>query len=386
MSDSEHHLVAVKLGVSTPGVALSVLLLFLIAYLLWNPVSRPCLDRVSFRLLSYALVANVIVGATTLPNMKETTPGCSVVAFFLTTSPLFAAAMFCSMALNLQLVLLYSVNGNKMEKYYVVGALILCGACSFPTAAAGELGWYATNGVCWLRDPVPAVQLHWFIAMQAIPMLSMSAVELVSVVRITIFMIKHARAMQRLRNEATLQSADIPDSGVATLAATLPEHPIVRYRSTIIRIALYPLLSCFVGTTACILDVYSIRDPQLHSFAVSYAPLTGVSADVFIWCLRPLLYALLAATDPSLVRAIRALNLEPCSQCTRRRGGEDLTYELATVQFAAKVTQLSMPPGSDAQTQSQTQPRSSSAAVAEAGGVSAQEEPCADGTGIGQQL
>ncbi|KAJ6517289.1 hypothetical protein C8R47DRAFT_1254757 [Mycena vitilis] len=272
MSDSEHHLVvfikAVKLGVSTPGVALSILLLLFIAYLLWNPVSRPYLDRVSFRLLSYALVANVIVGATTLPNMKETTPGCSVVAFLGTTSPLFAAAMFCSMALNLQLVLLYSINGNKMEKYYIVGAFILCGACSFPTAAAGELGWYATNGVCWLRDPLPAVQLHWLIATQSIPMLSMSAIELFSFARITIFMIKHSRTMQRLRDEAMSQSTDIPDSGIAALAATLPEHPIVQYRSTIIRIALYPLLSCFLSTTACILDVYSIRDPQLHSFFI----------------------------------------------------------------------------------------------------------------------
>jgi hypothetical protein len=47
----------VTLGLSIPGVALSVSLLAAIAFLQWNPVSRPYLDRVSFRLLVYALVA-----------------------------------------------------------------------------------------------------------------------------------------------------------------------------------------------------------------------------------------------------------------------------------------------------------------------------------------
>jgi hypothetical protein len=47
----------VTFGVSIPGVALSVLLLIAIAYLQWNTCSRPYLNRVSFRLLTYALVA-----------------------------------------------------------------------------------------------------------------------------------------------------------------------------------------------------------------------------------------------------------------------------------------------------------------------------------------
>ena len=72
---------------------------------------------------------------------------------------MFAGVMFFSMALNLQythtfcpgfcscfnytqlrLVLVYGVNGNKMEKFYIFGAVLLCAACSIPTWAANEFG------------------------------------------------------------------------------------------------------------------------------------------------------------------------------------------------------------------------------------------------------
>lgn len=50
----------VTLGVSIPGVALTAILLFVIAYLRYHPASRSHLDRVSFRLLIYALVAKSV--------------------------------------------------------------------------------------------------------------------------------------------------------------------------------------------------------------------------------------------------------------------------------------------------------------------------------------
>ncbi|KAJ7187731.1 hypothetical protein GGX14DRAFT_580838 [Mycena pura] len=47
-------------GVCIPGVALSGLLLVAVAYLQWNPASRPHLNRVSFRLLLYALITKCV--------------------------------------------------------------------------------------------------------------------------------------------------------------------------------------------------------------------------------------------------------------------------------------------------------------------------------------
>ncbi|KAJ7042336.1 hypothetical protein C8F04DRAFT_1295406, partial [Mycena alexandri] len=71
----------VRLGLLIPAVALSVLLLAGFAYLRWRPVSAPHLNRVSFRLLVYAMIANVIVGIIALIPMTDHSPGCSFFAF-----------------------------------------------------------------------------------------------------------------------------------------------------------------------------------------------------------------------------------------------------------------------------------------------------------------
>ncbi|KAJ7926232.1 hypothetical protein B0H13DRAFT_1090619 [Mycena leptocephala] len=130
----------VILGLSIPGVALSVLFLAVVAFLQWNPVSRPCLDRVSFRLLVYALIGNVIFGTVMFPPMKGPSPGCTLISFLYATAPMFSASLFCCMAVNLQLVLIHGVNGNKMEKYYLLAAAFLCAACNIPPLAAGIFG------------------------------------------------------------------------------------------------------------------------------------------------------------------------------------------------------------------------------------------------------
>jgi hypothetical protein len=73
---------------------------------------------------------------------------------------MFAGVMFFSMALNLQyvtdsfdgpiansrgnhnrLVLVHGVNGQQMEKYYILGAVLLTLACNVPPYAAGALGF-----------------------------------------------------------------------------------------------------------------------------------------------------------------------------------------------------------------------------------------------------
>ncbi|KAJ6537673.1 hypothetical protein B0H19DRAFT_1270095 [Mycena capillaripes] len=179
--------------------------------------------------------------------MREVTPGCSLVAFW-------ACLVLRN---NLQLALVYGVNGNKMEKYYIFGAFCLLGVCTIPVLVANEFGWYDANGLCWLRDPTPELQLHWLIATQSVPMLVMSTVEVISFLSIITFMVMR---IQRLRADTSISSFE---SVTITFASSLPKHPIVQFCSMILRIALYPLLSCFLSTTACILDVQSVIDPTL---------------------------------------------------------------------------------------------------------------------------
>ncbi|KAJ6481537.1 hypothetical protein C8R47DRAFT_1218316 [Mycena vitilis] len=328
----------VELGVSVPGVALTVLLLCAIAYLQWNSVSRPHLDRVSFRLLVYALAGNVVLGSTLFPNVDQKTPNsaCRLLSFLGVFAPMFSASMFCSIAINLQLVLIYGVNGNRMEKYYLLGGISLTSACTVPAALADQLAWYAKSGVCIrLRDTRPATQLRWLIAAESIPLVSMAAVELFSIVRITIFMVQHATRIQRLRVNGITHSIGAP--GSAFTSSDHSKHPLVQYRSTIIRIALYPLPSCFLSITACILDVLTIRGTQFP------APLKIF--DVTLFCLRPFIYAVFAATDPAFVHAVRSLNLPIFSRCTTESAQavtED-SFVLTAVEFAVAAPDAEIP-------------------------------------------
>ncbi|KAF7378428.1 hypothetical protein MSAN_00269600 [Mycena sanguinolenta] len=306
MSSSHEHLraiiVDVTFGVAIPGVALSVLFLVAVAYLRWNPRSRPYLNRVSFRLLTYALVANATLGS--LMFIKERKPGASCVffAFVGVAGPMFSACMFCCIALNLSLVLVFGANGNEMEKYYIIGSVILCLACNIPPLAYGKLGWYAVNGTCWFRDPSPSGQLRWLVGAQSVWMVLMSTVEIISFILIVIFMIRHEATIQQLRADTLSRDA----TACMTLESNHPAHPIVRYRSMILRIGLYPIFSCFFSLTACGFGVYNV----LHVQSLTDLSFILRILDVMITTLRPLLYALLAGTDPSLLRAIRSLHLK----------------------------------------------------------------------------
>ncbi|KAJ7891062.1 hypothetical protein B0H13DRAFT_2665862 [Mycena leptocephala] len=281
------------------------------------------LDRVSFRLLVYALIGNVIFGSVMLPPLKGPSPSCTLVAFLYATAPMFSACLFCCMAVNLQLVLIHGVNGNKMEKYYLLAAAFLSAACNIPPLAAGVFGWYAPAAKCWLRV-TPVAQRHWMVGTQSVPMILMSAIEVFCFMNILIFTLLRARTPTETSGSAS-----------ATLASTLPKHPIVRFRPSIVRIALYPLLSCFLSITACILSLY-ISMPG-HQTASTFNTNIRI-LNSCVYSIRPLLYALLAATDPAFLRAIQSLRqeIEPSSQWVSSPRSHSQTATAVSLQLESK--------------------------------------------------
>ncbi|KAJ7138159.1 hypothetical protein C8R44DRAFT_728330 [Mycena epipterygia] len=275
-----------KLTLAIAGISFSVFIVSAFAYLAWNPVSRSHLNRVSFRLLVYALIANLI-------------------GFLNLAIPMMSTCMFCCTALNLQLVLVHGVDGNKMEKFYVMGSFLLCGVCNGIPWAAGELGWFAANDICWFRAPT----LPWIAATQYFSTLLMSTVDVVSFFAVLIFMVQHhvfvgtQLRIQRLRT-STICGVSASKSGLPTIPTVTLKPPIVRYRGTILRIALYPLLSSFISITSCILDLYILQHPMvLTNYDLDLRIL-----DVLVHSLRAILHAVLAATDPSFFSALRALH------------------------------------------------------------------------------
>ncbi|KAJ7138173.1 hypothetical protein C8R44DRAFT_976005 [Mycena epipterygia] len=289
------NIIAEKLSLVIAGVSLSVFLLAAFA----------------FRLLVYALIANVFFGLLQCSSsaIKGTSPACSLVAFLTITpllqaSPMMSICMVCCTALNLQLVLVHGVNGNKMEKFYIMGSFLLCGVCNGIPWAAGQLGWSAAGASCWFRAPT----LPWLVATQYFCTLLMSTVDVVSFFVVLIFMVQHhvfvgtQLRIQRLRT-STIYGVSASESGFPPIPTLTLKPPIVRYRGMILRIALYSLFSSFISITSCILDLYIIQ----HTMVLTNSDLDLQILDILVHSLRPILYALLAATDPSFFSALRAL-------------------------------------------------------------------------------
>ncbi|KAJ6452651.1 hypothetical protein C8R45DRAFT_1040469 [Mycena sanguinolenta] len=257
------------------GVVLTAVMLLSIAYVAWNPVSRPHLNRVSFRLLVCALTSNLNFGATFIPVFSGPSAGCSFMAFFGVSNLMFSACMFFCTALNLQLVVVHRVNGNMMEKYYYLASAVLVAICNITPYAAGQYGYY--NGDCWFNNPDPEVQFGWLVGSQSVWALLMSIGEVVSF---------SMRSTQLWSNMSSIER---------------PKPLIIVYHSVIIRIGLYPLLSCCLSFTGSILDILLAKTP------VSTKLQWRLSLDLCVYGLRPILYTLLAAWDPSYLRALRAL-------------------------------------------------------------------------------
>ncbi|KAJ7042747.1 hypothetical protein C8F04DRAFT_1390201 [Mycena alexandri] len=302
------HIPDIALAFNTTGIVLTSLLLLIIAYAAWNPISRPHLNRVSFRLLVCALISNLIFGATSIPTFSGPSAGCSFMAFLGLGILMFSSCLFFCTALNLQLVLVHYINGNSMEKFYYIGSVAVVAILNITPYAAGQFGYYF--GTCWFSSPDPDVQFRWLLGSQSVWILLMSTGEVVCFLMILRYMYRASRIllMRTPKRMSTTQ----------TSFSTIPKPAIVVYRSIILRIGLYPLLSCCLSFTGCIADIWLSKNPALTElqFRISFLgtfipPLYNLTLslhpDLCVFALRPSLYTLLAATDPGFLRALRAL-------------------------------------------------------------------------------
>jgi len=119
--------------------------------------------------------------------------------------------------------------------------------------------------------------------------------EIVASVSVTVFMLKHR---VRTRQAFTTQ----------TISPTSPSAPpqamyANSYKRIIIRIALYPLASCIFNLLSIFTALHSTIADGIHN-KNDYNIL--LLSD-FLYGARPISYALLAASDPALVRGVRTL-------------------------------------------------------------------------------
>ncbi|KAJ7147882.1 hypothetical protein C8R43DRAFT_1129440 [Mycena crocata] len=230
------HLRELVSGPILASVILSMLLLSTFAYLACRRVSRRHLNRVRFRLLVYALISNLISFITSSPFVRQNYTqqkqhACAVVSVFSLFSILFSACMFFSMALNIPLVIIYRVDGKMMEKYYLIGSFLLCTASHVPLYVAQRVGWVdPRTRVCWARGPNSPAQIPWTIGTQTFWLLVMSLGEFISVATILGYMLRQELRFREFKSEMTAFNSSMEPPVI------LRQPPIVKYRSTIIRI------------------------------------------------------------------------------------------------------------------------------------------------------
>ncbi|KAJ7614852.1 hypothetical protein FB45DRAFT_936218 [Roridomyces roridus] len=286
---------SLMLGLMIPGVGLTGIVLASYGYLALSPVSRRHLDRVSFRLLVYALVAHMVFGASVLVMTLHayTDWRCSLLSFATNIALQFSGGMFFCVAINLPLVLAHGFNGQKTEKYYVFGTAFVSAVCNGVAYACGALGWESAEQVCWYRSTNPARKLSWVVGTQTFWIFLISVGEIMAFLSIVWYLFRYTHSVRPSLTPRLSRSKPRSDAADST---------IFMYRGIILRIAIYPLVSAVMNMTGALFDLYVIRHP------IAAKQNAGLDiADLAMFAIRPLVYGLLAATDPSFINAINAI-------------------------------------------------------------------------------
>ncbi|KAJ7181462.1 hypothetical protein C8R43DRAFT_1116833 [Mycena crocata] len=307
LSDANSFPSNVITGFNASGIGLTVAVLLAFAYVAWHPTSRHHMNRVSLRLLVYALIASLLYATMFISSLAfhRASAACTFVGFAANTALLFSAAMFFCVSLNLQLVLVHRINGQMMEKYYLIGSSLLCAICNITPLAAGQIGYFPAGDICWYTNNDDAAHFRWVIGTYSSWALIMAIGEVISCLVVVSFMIRTQSCATRALLNAT---------GGSTLSSP---PPIVQYRGIILRIGLYPFLSCLINFSTVTFDMYL----TVHTDATVTIYRMSV-ADACLHGFRGCIYALLCATDPSFLRAVHAL----CSHSTDASQGSTSTH------------------------------------------------------------
>ncbi|KAJ3812841.1 hypothetical protein EV368DRAFT_82866 [Lentinula lateritia] len=282
---------------SAIGASFCLIVLLVVAAVWWNPKSRPHLDRVSFRIVTVALFVNMLFGISSTVGgiLTEDSFLCGFSIFVLQLTLQFSSFLLFCIVLNLQLVVLYGLDGQKLERYYFIGSFLMSIILVIPPYAAGQYGWDPLEQVCWYTNDDPRQRIAWQIGTQMAWTAMLAFGEIAASVSVTIFMLKH-----RIRTRQIFVST----SGTGTVSSSPPQVVHANnYKRIIIRIALYPLASCFVNVLSIFTALHSTLTDGIHD----QEDYNILLLSDFLYGGRAIVYALLAASDPALVRGVQTL-------------------------------------------------------------------------------
>ncbi|KAK6533985.1 hypothetical protein TWF281_005326 [Arthrobotrys megalospora] len=303
---------AILAGIS---LLLCLLVLGFIVVLYLNLESRKCLDRVSFRLICYSLISNCFycIGYIICVEVKPgffCVAGVWMIQFWLGITNWLITCV----ALNLELVLVHLCNGIFMEKYYVIGTIVINLGTTLPPLIKGKFGWDDVIGVCWLTSYNNEDRLKWQISTQLLWILLAVLITCTCCCTTVFHLYRHKFTALNVLTQnkpsvsgnltnSTTRSSSPENRESANLSASRNAQKSLlsnqEFRSIILRISLYPAVMIVLNLVITIADIrisilsgiFSKGDYALYAL---YYALYGA---------RGIFYALIAVMDPSLQRA-----------------------------------------------------------------------------------
>ncbi|KAI5858827.1 hypothetical protein BZA05DRAFT_440447 [Tricharina praecox] len=285
-----------------------LVVLGIVAVLYSRQETRKALDRLSFRLLVYALVADIsYIICVKVSGGFWCVAGPWLIQFWLGVANWFILCI----ALNLQLVLVHSVDGLMLEKWYIIVPIALNLAISLPPLIKGKFGWDPVIGVCWLTDHSVHNRLVWQIATQLLWIVLAEVITMLCAGITIAHLYKHKfTSLKVIKRDSSHQSSHLSNNsngkGNADFHANLARRTANNlttqrgFRNVIVRISLYPIVMTIVNMIITIGDI-RISTAGIHTsedyylYAVYYG----------LYGARGIFYAIMAVLDPSFMRAIR---------------------------------------------------------------------------------
>ncbi|KAJ7671088.1 hypothetical protein B0H17DRAFT_1209142 [Mycena rosella] len=189
---------------------------------------------------------------------------------------------------------------NPVSRRYVDRLSLMFSAGIFLCIAI-NLPWDAVNETCWYRSTDPEAMLRWLIGTQTFWIVLFSAGEVAAFLVIVGYLLSYMLETRRSHADSRPQTTDSSE------ASHRPGLTILTFRNIILRVGLYPIVSCVLNISAAAIDLYESRNYARKHLGSTELTSRLNLADLAIYAGRPLIYGLLAVTDPSFIRALRAL-------------------------------------------------------------------------------
>ncbi|GAW09469.1 hypothetical protein LENED_011624 [Lentinula edodes] len=274
------------------GASMCFFVLLLICIVTLHPVSRPHLNRVSFRILAFALAVNTVFGIVNAIGGSFTGPTwtCGFTIWILQVTLQLSSFLMFSIALNMQLVIVHGINGQRMEKFYMLGSIAISLGVTIPAYATKQYGWDPLVLDCWYANSQSKIgtQLFW-------TLLTVLG-EMTSSIVVVTYMFKN-----RTPGGLNSSSTDQQQSSLAQNDQFL--NYASRYKKVLARIALYPLASMIINLLSVMCVIHATVTGGEHSMN-DYRIL--LLSD-FLYGGRAVVYALLTTADPAFLAAWKAL-------------------------------------------------------------------------------